>query len=100
MSTTKPLRLLDGSRMSREAHVRFCEGLRVKFPRPTRRNIYLKNKRAGQRVMGSITNFLETKLKLKVNLAKSAVDVYDYFWSLWGVYQSQHSFWGEQYQEF
>src|SRR5438067_2277280 len=25
----------DGSRMSREAHVRFCEGLRVKFPRPT-----------------------------------------------------------------
>jgi hypothetical protein len=25
----------DGSRMSREAHVRFCEGLRVKLPRPT-----------------------------------------------------------------
>ena len=25
----------DGSRMSREAHVRFCEGLGVKLPRPT-----------------------------------------------------------------
>ena len=25
----------DGSRMSREAHVRFCEGLGVQFPRPT-----------------------------------------------------------------
>lgn len=30
-----PHRLDDGSRMSREAHVRFCEGLRVKLPRPT-----------------------------------------------------------------
>ena len=30
-------RLLDGSRMSREAHVRFCEGLGVKFPWPTHR---------------------------------------------------------------
>jgi hypothetical protein len=28
-------RLLDGSRMSRETHVRFCEGLGVKFPRST-----------------------------------------------------------------
>ena len=27
--------LNDGSRMSREAHVRFSEGPRVKFPRPT-----------------------------------------------------------------
>ncbi|VDO42925.1 unnamed protein product, partial [Brugia timori] len=25
----------DGSRLSREAHVRFCEGLGVRFPRPT-----------------------------------------------------------------
>jgi len=29
------LMLDDGSRMSREAHVRFCEGLWVKFPRST-----------------------------------------------------------------
>ena len=37
-------------------------------------NIYIKTKRAGLRVMESITNFLETNLKLKVNKDKSAVD--------------------------
>lgn len=40
-------------------------------------NIYLKSKRAGQRVMESITTFLEVKLRLKVNLQKSAVDISD-----------------------
>ncbi len=38
-------------------------------------NIYLKSKRAGQRVMESITAFLKVKLRLKVNLQKSAVDI-------------------------
>lgn len=37
-------------------------------------NIYMKSKRAGERVMGSITCFIEQKLKLKVNRGKSAVD--------------------------
>ncbi len=37
-------------------------------------NIYVKSKRAGERVMTSITAFLEEKLKLKVNPTKSAVD--------------------------
>jgi len=37
-------------------------------------NIFVKSERAGQRVMESITNFLEKKLKLKVNKEKSAVD--------------------------
>ena len=37
-------------------------------------NIYVKSKRAGERVMKSITGFLEGKLKLKVNTEKSAVD--------------------------
>jgi RNA-directed DNA polymerase len=36
-------------------------------------NIYVKTERAGQRVMESVTKFLETKLKLKVNREKSAV---------------------------
>ena len=40
-------------------------------------NIYLKSKRAGQRVMESITIFLKVKLRLKVNLQKSAVDMPD-----------------------
>lgn len=37
-------------------------------------NIFVKSETAGQRVMESIVNFLETKLKLKVNRKKSAVD--------------------------
>lgn len=37
-------------------------------------NIYVKSKRAGERVMENITDFLEKKLKLKVNKDKSAVD--------------------------
>jgi len=37
-------------------------------------NIYVQSKRAGERTLASVTRFLETKLKLKVNRAKSAVD--------------------------
>lgn len=37
-------------------------------------NIFVKTKRAGERVMKSITTFLEKRLKLKVNEEKSAVD--------------------------
>lgn len=37
-------------------------------------NIYVRSKRAGGRVMKSIKTFLQEKLKLKVNEAKSAVD--------------------------
>jgi len=37
-------------------------------------NIYVRSRRAGERVMGSVTAFLERKLKLKVNSAKSAID--------------------------
>lgn len=36
-------------------------------------NIYVRSRRAGERVMGSITRFITTKLKLKVNDQKSAV---------------------------
>ena len=37
-------------------------------------NIYVKSKAAGDRVMASVTRFLERRLKLKVNQSKSAVD--------------------------
>jgi RNA-directed DNA polymerase len=37
-------------------------------------NIYVKSKRAGSRVLRSISRFLESHLKLSVNEAKSAVD--------------------------
>jgi RNA-directed DNA polymerase len=36
-------------------------------------NIYVRSERAGRRVMASITRFITTKLKLKVNESKSAV---------------------------
>lgn len=36
-------------------------------------NVYVRSKRAGQRVLESITEFVEKKLKLKVNRDKSAV---------------------------
>jgi RNA-directed DNA polymerase len=36
-------------------------------------HIYARSRRAGERVMGSVTRFITTKLKLKVNEQKSAV---------------------------
>jgi len=36
-------------------------------------NIYVRSRRAGERVMESITRFITTKLQLRVNLQKSAV---------------------------
>jgi RNA-directed DNA polymerase len=36
-------------------------------------NIYVRSERAGQRVMASVTRFITQRLKLKVNVAKSAV---------------------------
>lgn len=37
-------------------------------------NIYVRSRKAGERVMQSVSAFLETRLKLKVNREKSAVD--------------------------
>jgi RNA-directed DNA polymerase len=36
-------------------------------------NIHVRSRRSGERVMASVTQFLERRLKLKVNMAKSAV---------------------------
>ena len=66
-------RLVNRSRMSGDVHVRFCEGLRGRFPRATRLMIFCKSRKAAERVKGSITRFLTVKLKLKVNQDKSAV---------------------------
>jgi RNA-directed DNA polymerase len=46
----------------------------VRFPWATHRNIYVRSARAGARVKASITHFLATRLSLKVNETKSAVD--------------------------
>jgi group II intron reverse transcriptase/maturase len=37
-------------------------------------NIYVRSQRAGERVLASVKSFLEKRLKLRVNLEKSAVD--------------------------
>ena len=37
-------------------------------------NIYVRSRRAGERVMASVTRFVASRLKLRVNAAKSAVD--------------------------
>lgn len=37
-------------------------------------NVYVKSKRAGERIMSSLTRFLQQRLKLKINQEKSAVD--------------------------
>ena len=37
-------------------------------------NIYVRSRRAGERVMGSVRRFLTDRMKLKVNEAKSALD--------------------------
>src|SRR5713226_652041 len=66
-------RLDDGSRMSGDVQVRFCERLGVKFPRATHPNLYVRSERAGHRVMASVVRFIEKQLRLKVNQAKSAV---------------------------
>jgi group II intron reverse transcriptase/maturase len=36
-------------------------------------NIYVRSERSGQRVMASVTRFIESRLRLKVNASKSAV---------------------------
>ena len=66
------LRLDNKSRMSREVHVRFCEGLGVRFPRAAHLVILLRSERAARRVMESMTDLEET-LGLPVNRDKSQV---------------------------
>ena len=67
------MRLGDGSRMSREAHVRFCESRGVRLPPATHLRVYVASERAAARVLDGVTAFVEERLKLKVNRAKSGV---------------------------
>ena len=43
--------------MSGDVHVRFCERLGVRFPRATRRNLFVKTPKAAERVMASIGGY-------------------------------------------
>ena len=59
--------------MRRELHVRFCEGVGVRLPRATRRNVYVQSEAAGKRVMASLERYLRERLRLQINREKSAV---------------------------
>ena len=65
--------------MLRKAQARFGEGRLEKCQqrqlasRLLYYNIYVRSRRAGDRVMASVSRFLTGKLRLKVNEAKSAV---------------------------
>jgi RNA-directed DNA polymerase len=58
--------------MRRESHVRFCESVGVKLPHATHPNVYVRSRRAGERVMALLRR-LYGKLRLTVNETKSAV---------------------------
>ncbi|MHB1872548.1 MAG: group II intron maturase-specific domain-containing protein, partial [Steroidobacteraceae bacterium] len=60
------------SRMKRECHVRFCESGGVRLPSATRRNVYVRSRRAGERVMELLRGLYGT-LRLQINESKSAV---------------------------
>jgi RNA-directed DNA polymerase len=61
-------------------------------------NIYVKSQRAGERVMKSVTEFIEDRLKLRVNRNKSAVDSparrkflgFSFYWRKDGVHMRLH----------
>jgi len=58
--------------MSGDVHVRFRERLGGKFPGATRRNVYVRSQKAGQRVMALLKRCYD-KLHLTINESKSAV---------------------------
>ena len=45
----------------------------MRLPGPTHRNIFVRSQRAGERVMASTRRYLETRLRLQINEAKSSV---------------------------
>ena len=57
--------------MSREVHVRFCEQRRGKFPPLTLLLIFVRSRSAAQRVLRTVTRFIESHLALTINRAKS-----------------------------
>src|SRR5260370_40726126 len=67
-------RLDNGSRMSREAHVRFCESGGVRFPSATHLLIgVIGSKADAQEIMRQVVAFLHDQLKLEASAEKSKV---------------------------
>ena len=59
--------------MSCEVHAGFCERREVRSLPATHPNVYVRSERAGQRVMASLTAFIQWRLRLRINAGKSAV---------------------------
>ena len=57
--------------MRREFHVRFCEGLGGRFPRPTRLVVLARSQ--DEMLTGWIENMLETRMGLEINREKTSV---------------------------
>ena len=60
-------RLSDRSRMSGDVHVRFCEGLGVKLPRPTRLILIHRDKDYLKSLIAPIRNYLSSHLNLELH---------------------------------
>lgn len=59
--------------MSGDAHVRICERLGVRFPRATRRNVWVSSEAAANGLIVTLVKWIEKRLRLKVNASKSGV---------------------------
>ena len=59
--------------MSGDVHAGFCERREVRSLPATHRNVYVQSERAGQRVMASLSRFIQWRLRLRINTGKSAV---------------------------
>ena len=87
--------------MSGDVHVRFCERLGGRFLGATRLVILVHSRRAGERVMASVTRFLTRVLKLKVNKEKSKVVSTNQMKFLGFTFRGKKLCWHEQsYQDF
>jgi len=87
--------------MSREVHVRFCEGAGVRSLCATRLLILVKSRRAGERVSISLQRYLERTLKLQVNQEKSKVAPTDQITFLGFTFRGTKIRWSEKaFREF
>jgi len=86
-------RLDNKSRMSREAPVRFCEGVRVRFPCATRRVICCQFEEDAQRIKKAFPKRLE-KFKLQLNEEKTKLVSFDKKLAERGVEQGTFDFLG------
>ena len=66
------LRLDNKSRMSREVHVRFCEGLGVRFPRATRLVVLCRSQSEAEAALAMITQWVE-QAGLTLHLTKTKI---------------------------